>query len=40
MWRWTRIIRLRLVLNADLLDYICNENEKDRQMIDAIKAKP
>jgi len=37
---WTRIIRLRLVLNTDLLEYICNENERDRQMIDAIKAKP
>jgi hypothetical protein len=34
---WTRIIRLRLVLNADLLEYICNENEKDRQIIDTVR---
>ncbi|MET0212540.1 MAG: hypothetical protein ABW292_06035 [Vicinamibacterales bacterium] len=36
---WTRIIRLRLILNTDLLEYICNENEKDRQIIDTVKAK-
>ena len=36
---WTRIIRLRLVLNTDLLEYICNENERDRQIIDVVKAK-
>jgi hypothetical protein len=36
---WTRIIRLRLILNTDLLEYICNENEKDRQIIDTVRAK-
>ena len=25
---WTRIIKLTLVLDMDLLEYICNENEK------------
>ena len=37
---WTRIIRLLLAPNTDLLEYICNENERDRQMIDVVKAKP
>jgi len=30
---WTRTIRLVLVLDTDLLEYICNENEKDLQLI-------
>jgi len=37
---WTRTIRLLLVLDTDLLEYICNENEKDLQLIiNAGKAK-
>jgi hypothetical protein len=28
---WTTTIRLSLALNTDLLEYICNENEKSRQ---------
>ena len=30
---WTRTIKLTLVLDMDLLEYICNENEKDLQII-------
>ena len=30
---WTRTIKLSLVLDMDLLEYICNENEKDLQII-------
>jgi hypothetical protein len=37
---WARTIKLVLVLNTDLIEYICNENEKDLQhIIDAGKAK-
>jgi hypothetical protein len=37
---WTRTIKLTLVLDMDLLEYICNENEKDLQLIiNAGKAK-
>jgi hypothetical protein len=37
---WTRTLKLRLALDTDLSEYICNENEKDLQhMIDAGKAK-
>jgi hypothetical protein len=38
--RWTRTIKLVLVLDMDLFEYICNENEKDLQIIiNAAKAK-
>ncbi len=30
---WTRTIKLTLVLDTDLLEYICNENERDLQII-------
>jgi len=37
---WTRTLKLRLALDTDLSEYICNENEKDLQhTIDAGKAK-
>ena len=37
---WTRTVKLLLALNTELLEYICNENEKDLQhMINAGKAK-
>jgi len=37
---WTRTLRLRLALNKDLVEFICNENEQDLQfIIDAGKAK-
>jgi hypothetical protein len=37
---WTRTLKLRLALNTELLEFICNENEQDLQFItDAGKAK-
>jgi hypothetical protein len=37
---WTRTVNLLLALNTELLEYICNENEKDLQhFINAGKAK-
>jgi hypothetical protein len=37
---WTRTLKLLLALNTELFEFICNENEKDLQLIlDAAKAK-
>jgi hypothetical protein len=37
---WTRTLKLLLAPNTDLIEFICNENEKDLQLIiDAGKAK-
>ena len=37
---WTRTLKLLLALDTDLIEFICNENEKDLQiLIDADKAK-